>query len=80
MRKPKTYHSENCDTCVRGVYHINEYTTITICGQYAHCWSITITKTVFGQEQHQRHEFANGTLARKALQILLRKNKPNQIK
>lgn len=80
MRKPKIYHSENCDTCIRGVYTINPNTKIIVSGQYAHRWSITIIKTVFGQEQHQRHEFANGTLARKALQILLRKNKPNQIK
>lgn len=80
MKKPKTYHSENCDTCIRGVYTINSYTKIIVGGQYAHRWSITIIKTVFGEEIHQRHEFINGALARKALQILLRKNKPNQIK
>lgn len=80
MRKPKIYHSENCDTCIRGVYIINSNTKIIVSGQYAHRWSITIIKTVFGKEIQQRHEFANGTLARKALKILLRKNKPNQIK
>lgn len=80
VRKHKQYHSENCDSCVRGVYTLDYRTKVIVNGHYAHKWSINIIKTVFGQEYIERHEFSSGNLCRKALAHILRKTKPNQIK
>lgn len=79
-RKKKQYNPNNCDTCVRGVYYLDYRTKVIISGQYAHKWSINIVKTIYGKETVERHEFSNGNAARKALNYILRKTKPNQLK
>lgn len=78
--RKKRYNPDNCDSLVRGVYQISDNTKIIITGQYAHKWSIHIIKTIFQKESVTTYSYNNGAQARKALQILLRKIKPNQLK